>query len=226
MNTRSSAILAVATLAIAACAGRSEKPEEEFLRARNPDLEVRWATPDTRVPPFEKVMLAPFELDFRPVPPLTGPTGASQSRTEYPVREDDRKRIAESFNDIFHEALADNRSFGVADQPGPGVLLVKPALRDIVSRVPPDEIPGRSDIFLDSVGDATLVVDFVDSATGRTLGVASDRRTAAPIGAVGGFGAVRSDQVETGHEVRRLARRWASALERRLEQLYFEAKPR
>jgi hypothetical protein len=38
---------------------------------------------------------------------------------------------------------------------------------------------------------------------------------------------VRADGgVETRQEVRRLARRWAMSLEKRLEQLYFEAKPR
>jgi hypothetical protein len=229
MVTRSirSPVLLAATLALTACAGRPEKPEEAILRARNPDLEITWATPDTRVPPFEKVMLAPVELDFRPVPPVAGPPGtAGSTRTDYPVTERDRERIAETVGRIFREELAESTAFELTDEPGPGVLLVKPALRDIVSHVPPEEYPGRSDIYLDSVGDATLVVDFVDAETGRALGITSDRRTAEPVGAIGGFGGVRANRVEAGQEVRRLARRWGLALKRRLEQLYFEAKPR
>jgi hypothetical protein len=43
---------------------------------------------------------------------------------------------------------------------------------------------------------------------------------------MGDFGAVRGNVVGAGQEVRRLARRWGASLERRVEQLYFEAKPR
>jgi len=227
MTTRTLLPLALALIALSACAGRSEKPDDAALRARNPKLTVTWAMPDTQVPPFDKVMLAPIELEFRDVPPLTGPTGTPQSsRTEYPVSEADRARLADTFNSVFREQLARGNGFTLTNEPGPGVLLVKPALRDIVSRVPPDEIPGRSDIWLDSVGDATLVVDFVEAASGRTLGSASDRRTAEPVGGAGGFGAVRADRVDTGQEVRRVARRWAGALEKRVQALYFAAKPR
>lgn len=227
MTTRTVLPIVLALLVLAGCAGRPDRPDEAALHTRNPTLTVTWATPDTKVPPFDKVMLAPVELEFRNVPPLTGPTHAPQSsRTEYPVSEADRARMADTFNTVFREQLARANGYTLTNEPGPGVLLVKPALRDIVSRVPPDEIPGRSDIWLDSVGDATLVVDFVDAASGRTLGSASDRRTAEPVGGAGGFGAVRADRVDTGQEVRRVARRWAGALEKRVQALYFAAKPR
>ena len=104
---------------------------------------------------------------------------------------------------------------------------MKPSLRDIVSHVPPEEPPGRSKIYVNSVGDATLVVELVDPVTGTTLGSATDRRTAQPSGmTVGDFGAVRATTPMTTQEVRRLARRWATSLDKRLEQLYFDAKPK
>ncbi len=226
MNPRYSAVVATAAMALAGCATSGASPEKAALQARNPRLKVQWVSPDTRVPPFDRVMLAPMELDFRPVAPLTGPTGTPQTRTEFPVPERDRQRIAEDFAKIFRDELGDNSHYTITDRPGPGVLLVKPALRDIVSRVPPEEPPGRSDVYVDNVGDATLVVDLVDAASGQKLGSASDRRTAEPAGALSGFGGVRADRVATGQEVRRLARRWATSLEKRLDQLYFEAKPR
>jgi hypothetical protein len=225
MASRYPSLFAVA-LALAACAGSPPKSEEEaLLQARNPKLQVSWASPDTRVPPFDRVLLAPIELEFRPADPVSGPLGTPQTRTEFPVPEHDRQRLARDFDEILREELGDNPRIRLTDDAGPGVLVVKPALRDIVSRVPPEEPPGRSDTYVDSVAEATLVVDIVDGATGRTLGRTSDRRTAERVGSMGSFAAVRTG-VEADQEVRRLARRWAMNLEKRLDQVYFEAKPK
>ena len=117
--------------------------------------------------------------------------------------------MSKTFTEIFREELGHSTHYSLTDQPGPGVLLVNPSLRDIVSRVPPEEPVGRSRIWVDSVGDATLVVDLVDATTGATLGSATDRRTAKPAGTIGNFGAVPSVKPATMAEVRRLARRWA-----------------
>jgi hypothetical protein len=214
---------------LAACAQAPQSPEDaraQALRQRNPDLELERAGPDARPAPFDRVALAPIELEFRPVAALAGPSSSWQNRTEFPVGERERAALAETFDEIFRDELGDNGRIALTAEPGPGVLVIKPALRDIVSRVPPEEPPGRSDVLLDSVGDATLVVEFADGGSGTALGTATDRRTAEPAGALGDFGAVQANKVGTGQEVRRLARRWAMSLERRVEQLYFEAKPR
>lgn len=213
--------------AVASCAASAPQGMDPALYRKNPKLKVQWVQPDARPAPFDAVMLAPIELQFRPVAPLAGPAGGYQGRTEFPVPEREQRRLAETFTEVFREELGDNPKFTLTDEARAGVLLVKPALRDIVSRVPPEELPGRSDVFLDEVGEATLVLDFADAGSGATLGTATDRRTAEPAGSIGDFGAVRADGgVETRQEVRRLARRWAMSLEKRLEQLYFEAKPR
>jgi hypothetical protein len=217
----------VTVLALGGLTAAARASSDPSLDVQNPRLEIHWASADPRPGPFDRVMLAPIVLDFRPSEPMTGPPGtASASRTEFPVPERNRERIAKDFDEIFREELADNERFTLVDAPGPGVLLVRPALRDIVSRVPPEEPVGASRVYVDTVGEATLVVEIVDSATGRALGTATDRRTAAPAGSIGDFGAVRANAVGAGFEVRRLAHRWARNLEKRLEQLYFEAKPR
>jgi hypothetical protein len=193
---------------------------------RNPRLKVAWAAADARPAPFDRVLLAPVELEFRDVKPLRTGDLAGSSRTVFPIGERDRERLARNFNEIFREELAENEQFKLVETAGPGVLVVKPVLRDIVWRVPPEEPPGRSTSYVDSVGDFTLVVDFADGATGRQLGTATDRRSAEPFGSAGGFGEVRANSVGASVETRRLARSWANSLERRLMQLYYEAKPR
>lgn len=214
-------VAALMVLSLPATAADPPAPD-----VRNPALEVQWATPDTRPPPFDKVLLSPVELAFRDVAPLRGPSGASGGRNEFPVAEDDRVRLEADANRILREELADSRRFTLVDAAGPGVLVVKPALRDIVSRMPPEEPPGRSAVFLDEVGEATLVVEFVDGTTGRVLGTAVDRRVAEPAGSMGGFGSVRGNTVGVTNEVRRVLRRWGTRLTSRVEQLYFEVKPR
>jgi hypothetical protein len=191
----------------------------------NDRLEVKWATPDVRPAPFDRVMLAPIELGFRAVPPVT-PIGIPATRTEFPVPDTARQRIATTFNEVLADALSKNPHFTLTDQPGPGVLLLKPALLDIVSRIPPDEPIGSNRTYVDSVADATLVVAFVDPVTGRTLGTATDRGTAEPPQANTADGLMWANPVSTLFEMRLLARRWGMSLENRVEQLYLAAQPR
>ena len=48
--------------------------------------------------------------------------------------------------------------FEITDQSGPDVLLVRGALVDVVSHVPEEPIDG-ADIYLDTVGEATLLIE-------------------------------------------------------------------
>lgn len=226
MPVRSIAAVAAIAVGLAGCAASTRPDIDRSLQVQNPKLKVQKVAPEQRLAPFDKVALAPIELEFRPVEPLAGPTGSYQGRSEFPVAEREREELVAVFNRIFREELADNARFTLTEEPGAGVLLIRPALRDIVSRVPPEEPPGRSRIYIDTVGEATLVLEFIDGTSGESFGTAMDRRSAKPAGTLGSFGALRANKVDTGREVRLLARRWARSLERRVEQLYFDAKPR
>jgi hypothetical protein len=216
----------MAVLGVMAAATAATTTADPALQARNPRLKIQWSGEQTTTPPFDKVLLAPVELDFRPAPPVTGVTRTDSNRNEYPVSDRERERLEGTFTEIFREQLGRNKHFTLSDQPGPGVLIVKPALRDIVSRVPPEEPPGHSAVYVDSVADATLVVNLVDPSSEQTLGTAIDRRTAEPVGNMSGFGAVRASSPSTNQEIRRLLRSWAVSLDKRLQQLYFDAKPK
>lgn len=218
---------AVALLALAAhtTLAAQGKPDPA-LQVRNPTLDLKWAGPETRPPAFDKVMLAPVELQFRPVEPMTGVTGYTGDRTAFPVPEYRQQEMAETFSRVFAEELGESRQFSLVTEPGEGVLLIRPSLRDIVSRTPPEEPVGRSAIYTDTVGEATLVLDFVDASSGQLLATAMDRRTARSSRSPGDFGAIRANPVATGFEVRRLARRWGRLLNKRVESLYREALPR
>lgn len=224
LRTLITAIAAAALLA--GCVTRKETPEGIDLQARNPRLKLQRTTPEARPAAFDKVMIEPVKLDFRQVPPLTGTVGSYQDRSEFPVSAADQEALAALFDEVLRDELADNRYFRASSTAGDGVLVVRPSIRDIVSHLPPEEPPGRSKVFLDSIGEGTLVIEFADGASGEVFATASDRREARPAGTLNSFGAVRANTVMAAHEVRLLARRWARNLELRLQQLYFEAKPR
>ncbi len=95
----------------------------------------------------------------------------------------------------------------MTDQPGADVLIIRGAMLDIVSLVPPERA-GRTDIYLSRVGEVTLVLELADSLSGETLARAAERRAAERPGQQ----AVRASPVTTWTEVKRLARRWAVKL--------------
>ena len=83
---------------------------------------------------------------------------------------------------------------------------------DVVSFVPPEPV-GRSDVYLRSVGEATLVVELRDSITNAILARSVDRRAAERPGQDLQW----SNPVNNRAEVRRLARRWATRLRENLD---------
>ena len=108
--------------------------------------------------------------------------------------------------------MARSERFTIVDEAGPDVLLIRGALLDVVSYVPPDNISGRVHVFLSSVGEATLVIELRDSITNAILARAIDRGAAEDMG-----GWSKSNRVTNTAEVRRLVRRWGRSLREGLE---------
>lgn len=195
------------------------------LKARNSKLALTWLEPEASLAPFTKVMLAPTTFGYRDAKPVTGLTGADSSRTEFPVEPSDRKLFEKNVQEVFHKELGKRKHYALTDQAGPGVLVVKTSVLDYVSHIPP-EPNGRADMYVDTVGEGTLLLELDDGATGRTVARAADRRVAEPASSRGGFGNLRSTPPLVQNEVRQMAGRWGRAMGDRLDQLYFATKPK
>ena len=126
-----------------------------------------------------------------------------------------KQKLIDTVGEVFVEELQKSEHFEIVDEAGPDVLIIVGVLHDIVSRVPPDMI-GRGDIYLSSVGEATLIIELRDSLSGETIYRAVDRRAAERAGGT----AVRSSSVTTWSEVRRMARRWATRLTQGLDSIH------
>ena len=170
-----------------------------------------WVRPDFDLDGYTKLQILGAGLHYRPVK-KTSRAGASRTN-EFPLDDTQKARLEKIVSEEFNKALSAQQRYQIVDSAGPDVLQLRGALLDVVSRIPPDQ-PGRSDFYLDTVGEATLLVELADSQSGTTLVRILDRRAARQVGV-----AYASNPVTNASEARRLARTWANRLADGLEQV-------
>ena len=200
---------------LAACASTNTAPpqlgaEESFdgLRAvENSRASAAWMRPDLDLSLYTKVRLEGAGIEFRPV----RGAGGSRSQGAFPISEAQEAQLVEIVAGSFREELARSERFELVEANGPDVLTLWGGLLDVVSFVPPQQA-GRGDVFLRSVGEATLVIELRDSLSRATLARVMDRRAANRVSSVS-----FSSPVTNWAEVRRVAREWARLVRTRLD---------
>jgi hypothetical protein len=182
-----------------------EKTFDGLVPVENSAFKRAWAAPDIDLSRYTKILPGPAEFEFRAV--RGGNQTTRSSATEFEITDANRKKLVEVVSEVFNEELAKSTRFEITDRPGPDVLILRGAVLDIVSRVPPERA-GRNDIFLSRFGEATIVLELMDSMSSETLVRAAERSAAESAGSRG----MRASPVTTWSEVRRMARRWATKL--------------
>ena len=185
-----------------------------LVRVDNARFAGAWIDPDIDLERYTRIMPAGATFEFRAANGMSGSAARRSGAGQFPISASDQQRLEQEVTAVFREELSRSQRFAITDQPGFDVLIVEAGLLDIVSFVPPD-IVGRGEIYLDRVGEATLVLQLVDSMSGQTVARAVERGLAAPASSMG----MRSNTVTTWAEVRRLARRWAVRLREGLDSL-------
>ena len=215
-------LLVFAAIVIAACSTAppaiQEGPSAEVSCDRlhaidNSVFALAWADPDIDFSRYNKIMPGGAVLEFRAVKKSSGTMQSRSSQSEFYIDEKSREKLAEVASEVFQEELAKSTRFTVAEAPGQDVLIIRGALTDIVSNVPPQTV-GRSEVFLSQVGEITLILEAVDSTSGEVIFRAMERR------ALGRSGqGMRSSSVNSWSEVRRVMRRWATTLREGLDSI-------
>ncbi len=177
-----------------------------------------WARPDADISQYSKIKLQGVGIQYRPGGDTRRTYSPNTIRDHFALTENQKKRFAELVTTTVREELGKSEQFTLVEESGPDVLLVKGALTDVVSFVPPDPA-GRTEIFLSKVGEATLVLEISDSMTDTVLARAVDRRAAEDQ-----MGLTRSNRAMNTSEVRRAVRYWARALRERLDELKVAAE--
>lgn len=174
---------------------------------------MAWADPDIDFSRYSKIIPGGATLEFRAVRRNAGTQRARSSQSEFYIEQGGRDALAELTTEVFSEELSKSTRFTVADAPGQDVIVIRGALHDIVSNVPP-QTAGRSEIFLSSVGEITLILEVIDSMSGEVIFRALERRALDRQGQ-----AMRSSSVNSRSEVRRVLRRWATTLREGLDSI-------
>lgn len=212
-----------ALLFVAACASEptlqtgpdAETTFDGLVAIDNSAFQEAWADPDIDFSRYNKILPGGAFFEFRAVKKSNSTTTARRSAdNEFWISDENKEKLKEEVSTVFNEELSQSTRFTATDTPGEDVLIIRGGLHDIVSRVPPQYI-GRSDIYISSVGEATLILEIVDSMSGEVIFRAIERRA---MQRPGGQGMI-SNPVTTWAEVRRMARTWATRLRDGLDSI-------
>ena len=218
-------MLVLLSLLIAACSSAppalqtgpdAERTFDGLVRITNSRFRDAWADPDIDFSQYNKVMPGGARFEFRAVGKTTGRALLSRGNQRgFWISDADRDKLVNTVSAIFNEELSKTQGWEAAEEAGPDVLILRGALLDIVSFIPP-KMSGRSEIYLSSVGAAALVIEGIDSMSGEVVFRAVDQRSVEPAGNT----MVRASTVTTWWQLRRTARRWATILREGLESIH------
>jgi hypothetical protein len=174
----------------------------------NAAADQAWARPDFDLSGYTKLMPVSAGFEYA-VAENRGRTQMERNRGgPYFIDDGARERFERQTREVFQDEFEKIEGWEFVTEPGPDVLIVYGGLLNVTSYVPPNNISGRSSIFISAVGDATLVLELRDSESGSILARSIDRRVAERAGRQ----MFESNSVTNSAEARRLIRFWAQRL--------------
>lgn len=183
MSRRHFAALMLATVLIAAgpSAQAASPPAtwDGLVQTKSKRLSLVYLAPGADFRAYNKVMLDPVEIAFKKNwrRDFNRTTRSPQARVS---ERDEQKAVTEGVKaagDLFTRGFVDG-GYPVVTTAGPDVLRLKIAVINVSVSAPDRMVAGRTRTYANEAGEATLVVEAVDSTTGAILGRAVDRRWA------------------------------------------------
>ncbi|MCC7258005.1 MAG: DUF3313 family protein [Gammaproteobacteria bacterium] len=127
--------------------------------------------------------------------------------------------LSAEFLEIFTDELQNKGGYEIVTTGAEDVLVLRPAIIDLVVTAPASMNAGRSYTLSESAGAMTLYLEVFDSVTNQLLARAIDRKAGR------GTGTIRwQNSVTNKAEADRVLRRWAGALRARLDDVHGRKK--
>ena len=165
---------------------------------------------------YKNLYLGDAYFDYRDVGPAQRSRSSALStsnKSVFGIAEEDRVKYQEIVSEAFMKQLAKGKNYNIVDSIDENTMIMRGAVVDIISRVPPT-FAGRSEVYLATVGEATLVLEFLDGKTGDVLAKISERgRIGSPSGRIDQFSMPTNRATITGD-----VRRWANSAATRLRK--------
>jgi hypothetical protein len=234
---RRSKLLVLSLCALAGCASSTtptiqtgqdaETTFDGLTRVDNTIMDSVWARSDIDLRGIRKVIFVPIGVSYRDVEP-SDPTTALRRSTrsretellEFQLDEETKSFFEAEIGAAFEAEVSASEIYSIVDEPGPDVIAVGVALLDVVSRVPP-QAQTQPRVFIEMVGEATLVLEIRGSMSNTVYLRAVDRRAAQQQSQM-----LESNRVTNAAEIRRLGRRWGQIVREGLEMLLSEGTAR
>lgn len=215
-------VAVAATVLIVGCSAEptiQTGPEAEttfdgLVRIDNARFAMAWVDPDIDLTQYNKIMPGGAEFEFRNVQKTSAMAARRSNESEFWISDTDKQRLVDLVSDTFTEELQRSEHFTFTEEAGPDTMIITGALHDIVSRVPPEDV-GRSEIWLRSLGEATLIIELRDSLSNEVIYRAVERRAVESQSQM-----IRAHTATSWAEVRRWARRWATRLREGLDSIH------
>ena len=182
-------LLLASMLIVTGCSGGYllSTPEADITydgltRKEKSTIQNVWIKTDIDLASYTRYQLD-VDLEFR----VPRGDDANARTTEVILAEADRQSLTEVVENTFRKELLKSRYFKDSSVPGPDVARFHIRLIDIVALMPknPDEKPGAitdqssiADLYVSSVGEATLIGEVFDSTTGEIIARFVERRAA------------------------------------------------
>lgn len=149
---------------------------EDLEKVKRAKFRETYVNTDVDFTQYDKLFIGNAIFDYRDVGPPQRTRGYSSipsSKTMFGISEADRETFEQIASEAFMKEIVKGKQFTVTDTIDEKTIIMRGAVVDIVSRVPP-EFVGRSEVYLASVGEATLILEFVDN-TGEVLARVAER---------------------------------------------------
>lgn len=191
----------------------AEVTVDGLVRVDNAVVPVAYRKPDMDLTPYTRFMLDPVEIAYQKDPGNRRRSGMGGGERNFALSPRQMENLRNMFQEAVIEALTEDDGYELTTEPGPDVLRVTAALIDLVVAVP-TEMVGRQEVYAQSYGLVSLILELRDSESGEILVRAADRRD--PTAMVD----VRMSRVSPGlvrADTERLFRHWADLLRERLD---------
>lgn len=178
------------------------------------NVDAAWARTDIDLHKYDKIILEQAGIHYRLGTDSTHGGSVNATRRaadEFVLTEEQKQQLKTIVSNAFSSELRRSKRFTLVNEPGPGTLLIRGALLDVVAKKPAAANKG-SLVYVSQIGEATLVLEIFDSQTGTILARAIDHGIAGKPNAV-----TLGNMYTTWSEVEKVATQWARTLRVHLE---------
>lgn len=195
----------------------AEVSGDGLLQLESSPFQVAWLRPGASLEAYDKVWLLYTGIEYRSPPIFVRDVIPNREMDNFALSEGLTRRLEKAIAEIFLVELMQPGEWEPAEGVGPGVLVVRTSLVDLVVHAPLEALGADIYRWLDSAGEVTVVIQLFDSETGQILARVADRRALAP--PLSSDRPMRASAGDVTYEARRVFHDWGWELRSFLYEL-------